>query len=251
MRGFIVRRGLVCLAAACVVLAAGAVVAEGAVMRVARVEGSGVNLREGPSTSGKKLGSLSNGDLLLVLEERKGDKHPWYWVMAEGAVEGWVYGQFVKIRPGNDMMLTFEREAYEQFESFLLTAYDQMPDTIKGAERRFGKPASTKHDSVPSYHDPDIAVNYYILKYSAFELVYYEVESRNGLLGVEILEPGFTLGEGVRLSADISEIVEEVGVPLFCEDSTLTWTDESTYSELRVTLDGRRVAKVKLQSWLD
>ena len=80
MKGFTVRRGLACLAAACVVLATGAVAlrpaaAESAVMRVARVEGSGVNLREEPATSGKKLGSLSNGDLLLVLDEKKGDKY--------------------------------------------------------------------------------------------------------------------------------------------------------------------------------
>jgi hypothetical protein len=256
VKGFTVRRGLACLAAACVVLATGAVAlrpaaAESAVMRVARVEGSGVNLREEPSTSGKKLGSLSNGDLLLVLDEKKGDKHPWYRVLTDGAVEGWMYGQYVKFRPGTDRLEGFNSEAYERFESFHTTVLDQMPDTIKGARKRFGKPASTEHSVVPSDHDPETEVNYYTLKYPAFELMYYEVETRNGLLGVELLEPGLTLGEGVRLGADISEIVEEVGVPLYCEDSTLTWTDESGYSELSVTLDGRRVAKVKLQSWLD
>jgi hypothetical protein len=256
VKGFTVRRGLACLAAACVVLATGAVAlrpaaAESAVMRVARVEGSGVNLREEPSTSGKKLGSLSNGDLLLVLDEKKGDKHPWYRVLTDGAVEGWMYGQYVKFRPGTDRLEGFNSEAYERFESFHATVLDQMPDTIKGARKRFGKPASTEHSVVPSDHDPETEVKYYTLKYPAFELMYYEVETRNGLLGIELLEPGLTLGEGVRLGADISEIVGEVGVPLFCEDSTLTWTDESGYSELSVTLDGRRVAKVKLQSWLD
>lgn len=237
------------LTAACVLMAACA--SADAAMRVARVTGNGVNMRSEPSTSAGRISGLSNGDFLLVMEERRGDKHPWYGVMAEGAVEGWVYGHHVRFLTEEDRDRSYDMDVYEQFEAFHMAVLDQLPHNHEGAKERFGKPASEEHIPIPSDHDPSSIVDYYTLNYPGFELIYFESDGGSGLLGIDLPAPGLTLGKRVKIGADVSDVVLEAGAPIFCEESTLIWTDFSGYTEFYVSLDGRSVTKIKLLTWLD
>ena len=245
------RKAMICIAASCFMLTAITIAAESAEMRVARVTGNGVNMRSEPSTSGKKVASLSNSDLLLVMEEKKGDKHPWYGVMAKGAVEGWVYGQYVGILPEGDRSQVYDEDAYSLYYSFHDAMLEGLPGTVDEAKKRFGNPLSEEHTPVPSDHDPSIIVDYYTLDYPGFELLYYETSFNSGLLGVELREPGLTLGKGVKIGADVAVVVQEAGVPLLIEQSSLFWTDESDSNQFYVTLDGRRITSIKTLTWLD
>ena len=55
----------------------------------------GVNLREKPSVSSKKLGEIINGTLVHVLGQKAGTEYPWYHVRF-GEQEGWVSGKYVR-----------------------------------------------------------------------------------------------------------------------------------------------------------
>lgn len=247
-----IRRTMICVAASCFMLTAITIAAESAEMRVARVTGNSVNMKSEPSTSGNKIASLANGDFMLVMEERKGDKHLWYKVLANGPVEGWVSGKYIEFLTEEDKERSYEPDVYERFESFSYgTVREQLPDSHEGAKQRFGKPVSEDHMPVPSHHDPDCMVNYHTLKYPDFELLYFESGGDTGLIGIEIMKPGLTLGEGVEVGADVSDVVREMGVPFFCEGPILLWSDFSSYMDFSIALDGRRVVSIKMLSWLD
>lgn len=53
---------------------------------------SGVNVRNGPSTSYDIIASLSNGTIIDVISESSG----WYEIVVEGTTTGWVHGDFVE-----------------------------------------------------------------------------------------------------------------------------------------------------------
>jgi len=52
-----------------------------------------LNVREDPSTSGKKITEVSPGDELVYTEESGG----WYLIKTKEGEEGWVFGDYTEL----------------------------------------------------------------------------------------------------------------------------------------------------------
>ena len=128
--------------------------------REARVTADKLNVRDRPTTEGKKLAQVKKSDVFTILGEKKGEKGtkegtegPWYKIKAKG-VEGWISGRRVKVSV-----------FVKVYNMFGIGAVDSSP-TKKGAERAYrerwftpakailggAKFASVSYVNHPSYH---------------------------------------------------------------------------------------------------
>ncbi len=74
------------------------------VQKPAFVAVSSLNLRSGPSTSGSRVGSLSLGERVMVLQKSKdtqkvGDDQGHWFEVQSGAKKGWAFGPFLSAEP--------------------------------------------------------------------------------------------------------------------------------------------------------
>ena len=150
----------------------------------ARVKGTYVNMRDAPSTKGKKVGQISNGEVLVFgAELNDGENYPWYrCVNLKGGGEGWMFGQFV----GTDWDEDYPRRLKHRFYALMDL---EIPLDEQGRPIGWGQPVKTEKEYIG-----DFDMTYWTYSYDNAEFMICQSGANFSIQRASVSVPGRGFG---------------------------------------------------------
>ena len=212
----------------------------------ARVKGTYVNMRAAPSTQGKKVGQISNGEVLVfAAEQKETDQYPGYHcVNLKDGNEGWMFGQFITTE-WDELYL------HEYKHKFFALLSLEIPLDKQGRPKNWGTPLKTKKQYVSDFN-----ATYWTYCYDGAEIKVCQTENGYYVMNASVEVPGRGFG-GIYCGTEwcdqfyVDKHLEGLLERQRNEEGNVWYYDAERFEVLITFSDEGLVKKVEYKSYID
>ena len=198
---------------------------------------SNVRLREKPDTKSGIVGSVSDGDPLIVLGAHYVPQSAWYYVdNPKNKGTAFIYAPYVDLITRDDI-----KPALYTLQLDLMTYYGMTPEKAKAL---FGNPLNEERES--NYYDgPGREVEDITLQYPGFNLHYFDGRINH----IDVTSYGHSFGD-ISIGTSKADLVKKLGTPSGEGDEGVTY-EISERENFQFELRDDKVSAMEWNEYID